>query len=193
VLHVAFSYTALANPPESLKSGNYGHPPKTTWWLKQSLIYFFGLLGMKLCVFVIFQLMPWLGWVGDWLLRPFSKPWMQITFVMLIFPLIMNAMQYYIIDSFIKDSSGSDYEAAPGDDIEEDEHEGLIRGRRDSEDELIDDTPVSSDSSRRRSLPARTKEANPTPIPVEVDLMTDGEESSSLGKGSLGADDDKKK
>jgi hypothetical protein len=104
-------------------------------------------------------------------------------------------MQYYIIDSFIKDSSGSDYEQAPGDDVEEEEHEGLIRGRRGSEDDSNDSegAEVRNDASRRRSPPARTKEANPTAVPVEYDLITDVEESSSLGNSSLNVDEDDKK
>jgi len=104
---------------------------------------------------------------------------MQITFVMLIFPLIMNAMQYYIIDSFIKDSSGSDYEAAPGDDPEEEEHEGLIRGRRGSDDD--GGIEVGNEEPRRRSPSARTKEANPTPLPVEYDARSD----SFVGRACL--------
>jgi hypothetical protein len=174
ILHAAFARTPLANPPESLKSGNYGHPPRATWWLKQSLIYFIGLVGMKLCVFFLFQLLPWLGWVGDWALRwTEGKEWMQITFVMLIFPLVMNALQYYIIDSFIKDSSGGEYEQAPND--EGDEQEGLIAGGRDSDD---DGSNEGVHVRNRSSSPkARTKEANPTAVPIEYDER-DGESSS---------------
>lgn len=95
--------TPLANPPESLRSGYYGAPPRISWWLKQSVLYFVGLLGMKFFVFVIFQLLPWIIEVGDWALRwTEGNTTIQITFVMFIFPLIMNALQYYIIDSFIK-------------------------------------------------------------------------------------------
>ena len=101
--------TPLANPPESIDSGKYGQPPKTTWWLKQCLIYFIGLLGMKLCVFGIFQLCPWLGAVGDWALRwTEGSQELQIIFVMFLFPLIMNAMQYYIVDTFIKEQKPKD-------------------------------------------------------------------------------------
>jgi len=104
VLTLAAKRTPLANPPESIDSGKYGQPPKTTWWLKQCLIYFIGLLGMKLCVFGIFQLCPWLGAVGDWALRwTEGSQELQIIFVMFLFPLIMNAMQYYIVDTFIKE------------------------------------------------------------------------------------------
>ena len=56
VLTYGASKTPLANPPESIKSGYYGDPPRATWWLKQSVLYFLGLLGMKTCVFFIFQL-----------------------------------------------------------------------------------------------------------------------------------------
>jgi hypothetical protein len=130
---------------------------------------------MKLCVFFLFQLLPWLGWVGDWALRwTEGKAWMQITFVMLIFPLIMNALQYYIIDSFIKDSSSGGYEQAP-DDEDDDEQEGLISGRRDSDDGSSEGAVV-----RNRSISpnARTKEANPTAVPIEYGESA--EESSSL-------------
>ncbi|KIW14889.1 hypothetical protein PV08_07674 [Exophiala spinifera] len=108
ILTIGASYTPLARPKESIESGHYGTPPKATWWLKQCLIYFLGLLGMKACVLLIFQLCPWLGQVGDWALRwTEGNEAIQIAFVMLIFPLIMNALQYYIIDTFIKDNKAS--------------------------------------------------------------------------------------
>jgi STIMATE family len=103
ILSIGASYTPLANPPESIKSGHYGDPPRATWWLKQSMIYFVGLLGMKTCVFFIFQLLPWIVQVGDWALRwTEGNEAVQIAFVMFIFPLVMNGIQYYIIDMFIK-------------------------------------------------------------------------------------------
>ncbi|QDS78175.1 hypothetical protein FKW77_005338 [Venturia effusa] len=175
VLHVLFFYTPFANPPQSLVSGNYGRPPRTTWWLKQSFIYFLGLLGMKFCVFLLFHLLPWLGWVGDWALRwTEGKEWVQITFVMLIFPLIMNGMQYYIIDSFIKDSNPEDYaEVSNGEGNEEDEYDGLI-GDSGSDD-------GTQDLEARKAPNARLKESNPTPIPNEYDPDKDGASSSPGG------------
>jgi len=108
LIHAGASLTPIANPPESIKSGNYGQPPKVTWWLKQSILYFLGLLGMKACVFLIFTLCPWIIMVGNWALRwTEGNEAIQIAFVMLIFPLIMNALQYYIIDSFIKNNKPS--------------------------------------------------------------------------------------
>ncbi|KAI1482756.1 vacuolar membrane protein-domain-containing protein [Daldinia eschscholtzii] len=97
------SYTPWGKPPESILSGNYGSPPNAWWWLKQSVIYFCGLFGMKICVLIIFLILPWISRVGDWALRwTEGNERVQIVFVMMLFPLIMNALQYYIIDSFIK-------------------------------------------------------------------------------------------
>ncbi|OAL38548.1 hypothetical protein AYO20_02198 [Fonsecaea nubica] len=119
ILTIGARYTPLANPPESIESGNYSTPPKASWWAKQCLLYFLGLIGMKICVFIIFQLCPWLGPVGDWALGwTEGNEAVQVAFVMFIFPLIMNAAQYYIIDTFIKQKKG------PQDDSEEEiEHE----------------------------------------------------------------------
>ncbi|WPH00575.1 Pfam:DUF3661 [Acrodontium crateriforme] len=107
VLHAAALHTPLADPPASIKSGNYSPPgekPKATWWLKQLTIYFLGLVGMKLFVFFLFQALPWLPWVGDWALRwTKGNEALEVTFAMFIFPLAMNAVQYWIIDNFIMD------------------------------------------------------------------------------------------
>lgn len=131
LLTVAFSLTPLGDPPESIQSGNYGRPPKTAWWLKQSFIYFIGLLGMKLCVFCIFQLCPWIVRVGDWALRwTEGNEMVQVFFVMLFFPVVMNALQYYIIDSFIKNQKPSDHEPVPSEDEDDTDHDETRRGLR---------------------------------------------------------------
>ncbi|KAI0402812.1 vacuolar membrane protein-domain-containing protein [Xylaria palmicola] len=97
------AYTPWGKPYESIQSGNYGNPPNVWWWLKQSVIYFCGLFGMKLCVLLIFLILPWISRVGDWALGwTDGNERLQIFFVMMLFPLIMNGLQYYIIDSFIK-------------------------------------------------------------------------------------------
>jgi hypothetical protein len=115
--------TPLGKPRESIQSGNYGHPPNVWWWLKQSFIYFCGLFGMKICVLVIFLTMPWISRVGDWALGwTEGNEKLQVVFVMMLFPLIMNAMQYYIIDSFIKLKETG--EALDDDDASETSSEG---------------------------------------------------------------------
>lgn len=106
--------TPAGNPPESIQSGNYGSPPRAWWWLKQSLIYFCGLFGMKLCVLIIFLMMPWISRIGDWALGwTEGNERLQVAFVMMVFPLIMNALQYYIIDSFIKKQAPKDDDGEP--------------------------------------------------------------------------------
>ncbi|KAL9112559.1 MAG: hypothetical protein Q9227_003130, partial [Pyrenula ochraceoflavens] len=138
IIHVGASYTPIARPPESIQSGYYGDPPRATWWLKQSILYFIGLLGMKFCVFLIFELLPWIIRVGDWALRwTEGNTAVQIAFVMLIFPTIMNAAQYYIIDTFIKKRTidengvgkGDEADAADGDD--DNEEQGRLLGESD--------------------------------------------------------------
>ncbi|KAM0280398.1 hypothetical protein ACHAQH_004112 [Verticillium albo-atrum] len=116
VFTLGVSYTPLGKPAESIQSGNYGSPPNAWWWLKQSVIYFCGLFGMKVVVLLIFLVFPWISRVGDWALGwTEGNEQLQIFFVMMFFPLIMNGLQYYIIDSFIKKASG-DHERVPEED-----------------------------------------------------------------------------
>ncbi|KAH8762513.1 vacuolar membrane protein-domain-containing protein [Diaporthe sp. PMI_573] len=163
------SYTPLGQPPESIQSGNYGNPPNAWWWLKQSVIYFCGLFGMKLCVLIIFLMLPWISRVGDWALGwTEGNERVQIVFVMMLFPLIMNAMQYYIIDSFIKKpaskdeneghdgsgASGGTYEriAEPGSDDDPDPHR--LR-RRSGSIQLEDEADVKSVKEGRKGAVPR--------------------------------------
>ncbi|RYP54986.1 hypothetical protein DL768_000302 [Monosporascus sp. mg162] len=144
------AYTSWGNPPESIQSGNYGNPPKVYWWLKQSVIYFCGLFGMKICVLIIFLMLPWISRIGDWALKwTEGNERLQIVFVMMLFPLIMNALQYYIIDSFIK-MKETTHEILPTED----------EGRRDPFDNALadsdDESSASEESSESMRL-ARTK------------------------------------
>lgn len=183
VLSVGASYTPLARPPESIKSGNYGNPPRATWWLKQSFIYFAGLVGMKFCVFIIFQLCPWIVQVGDWALRwTEGNEAIQIAFVMLIFPLIMNGIQYYIIDIFIKnkDTTATGEQGAA---VADDEHEqgGLLAGqeRRHTESMNDDEQRDSVDHGKSTAI-LRSKESMDQVR--EVHDETDGSGSSTLSR-----------
>ncbi|KAF2135041.1 FK506-binding protein-like protein 2 precursor [Dothidotthia symphoricarpi CBS 119687] len=179
--------TPLADPPESIRSGNYGHPPRATWWLKQSIIYFFGLICMKLCVLALFAFLPWIAWVGDWALRwTEGNAALQITFVMFVFPLIMNGMQYWIIDNFIKEPGHADgqYAVAAGEDSEDEEtdDEWMERQRRlreagidaDSDEEAA---PVAKQIKKIRAK-AKAKAARGAERDGEYDPEFDGAGSS---------------
>jgi len=127
ILTALFALTPVGNPPESIESGNYGSPPRAWWWFKQSIIYFIGLMGMKICVLIIFLVLPWISRVGDWALKwTEGDEALQVIFVMLVFPVIMNATQYYIIDSFIKNQKPQDHERIPDEDSDAEsfEHTG---------------------------------------------------------------------
>ncbi len=180
-----FSLTPLGDPPDAIQSGNYGRPPKTTWWLKQSFIYFLGLLGMKACVFFIFQICPWIIRVGDWALRwTEGNEMVQVFFVMLFFPVVMNALQYYIIDSFIKDQKPSDHDPIPCEDGDEDsvhergeEHDGA----HDSDAENTKDGTAikvseGKDKPKLRVEPKRLDEYDPA---------VDGEGSGNSGEPEI--------
>ena len=157
---------------------------------------------MKLCVFFIFQLLPWIAWVGDWALRwTEGNEAIQITFVMLIFPLIMNALQYWIIDGFIKDPGSGDHQPLPTDDESDDESGdeawlGQRRRRRvDESDEEDSEDEAEVNAKRKERIVERgpLKEANPTSIPSrrsEYDPATDG--AGSSGSEHFGSEDDDK-
>ena len=79
---------------------------------------------MKLFVWFLFKIFPWLPWVGDWALRwTEGNEAIQIAFTMFIFPLAMNGLQYWIIDSFIMDKErgkgGDGYQQVQDDDDED--------------------------------------------------------------------------
>ena len=78
-------------------------------------------MGMKFCVLIIFLVLPWISRIGDWALKwTEGDEVLQVVFVMLVFPVIMNATQYYIIDSFIKNQT-PDHDRLPSEDGEEDD------------------------------------------------------------------------
>ncbi|KAG5980545.1 hypothetical protein E4U55_003921 [Claviceps digitariae] len=169
--------TPFGKPLESIQSGHYGHPPNAWWWLKQSVIYFCGLFGMKICVLIIFLLMPWISEVGDWALSwTEGDEKLQIAFVMMIFPLVMNGLQYYIIDSFIKEKE-PDHERLPSEDVE---HDHL---RTHDEDDDADDSDSDFDTG---SYPGRSKILRAS-VDEEYDPDVDGDAPTVTGSGSRGS------
>ncbi|EED23572.1 conserved hypothetical protein [Talaromyces stipitatus ATCC 10500] len=188
-------YTPLARPPESIESGNYGQPPRIMWWLKQSILYFIGLLWMKLCVFVLIQVFPVIVKIGDWALRwTEGNTALQIIFVMLLFPLIMNAIQYYIVDTFIKRKVVADIDMEPF----EDEHRNeLSNDNRDSHGALLEAGSQSDDESdledgiavrdikplSRAGSDVRVATTEYDPAVDCSDLLTESSSKTSIPKG----------
>jgi hypothetical protein len=182
VLTVGASFTPMAKPPESIQSGNYGQPPKATWWLKQLLIYSLGLLGMKACVFLVFELCPWIIRVGDWALKwTEGNEALQVAFVMLIFPLIMNALQYYIIDTFIKKKATTDEDEGGRGDEDGEEDTLLPEDDQDATGPMEADE-VKSESRSKIGKTKRIKSYDPDKDGEFPGTPVSGESSSSSTK-----------
>jgi hypothetical protein len=148
---------------------------------------------MKVCVLIIFIMMPWISKAGDWALGwTEGNEKLQIAFVMMIFPLIMNALQYYIIDSFIK-LKDTDYENV---NANESDDEGRRRRYDDSEDEiararLVDsEHETDSESDDEVDKPA-ARSGHPSRQPNikdsgEYDPERDGDDRTIIGSSSSG-------
>ncbi|KAG8865411.1 hypothetical protein FRB96_000301 [Tulasnella sp. 330] len=88
------------------ESGSYGNPPAFAYWLKQVSVYIVAVLAMKLAVGALLTLVPQLFVVGEWLLSwTNGDERLQIIFVMGLFPIIMNVLQFWLIDTIVKDKA----------------------------------------------------------------------------------------
>lgn len=144
------------------------------------MIYFFGLLGMKICVFFLIQLLPFIVKIGDWALRwTEGNTALQIIFVMLLFPVIMNAIQYYIIDTFIKRPLSRTHELLQEDDEVEDAllddgrtpHNALLSSAEDADTFGPDEGIIRKDLGKTLEPPAGPNGFRH----VEYDPAVDGE------------------
>ncbi|KAF8622193.1 hypothetical protein AX15_007302 [Amanita polypyramis BW_CC] len=90
---------------KGFESGVYGDPPSYSYWMRQAAVYVSSLTAMKFLVLLILIWFPGLFTIGDWLLswtRIGSGDTFQVVFVMGIFPIIMNILQFWFIDSIVK-------------------------------------------------------------------------------------------
>lgn len=114
-------------------------------------------MGMKICVLIIFLVLPWISRIGDWALKwTEGDEALQVIFVMLVFPVIMNATQYYIIDSFIKNQK-PEHERIPDED--EDDGEGYTDPHSGSSDEINsgdEDDEVLAKTDESKNVPVET-------------------------------------
>jgi hypothetical protein len=162
---------------------------------------------MKFCVLIMFQALPWISRIGDWALRwTEGNERLQVAFVMLLFPLVMNGVQYYIIDTFIKDTHQEGMMQVPTEDPDDDDslnrEAGVYEDSRDSRSREGSD--IGPDEDVKRSLQARPieqktkkaisiseekKQLKLTPGSLtEYDPIRDGEGSpTDPGEGSSSA------
>lgn len=167
-------------------------------------------MGMKVVVLIMFMMLPWLPRVGDWALGwTEGNEKLQIIFVMLLFPLIMNALQYYIIDSYIKKkdeegdarlggSGGALGPAGPGRPVA---YEELAVSGSDESDESESESDDGEDERERKRVGARpsrdprvrleTRNPNPATATagrssrdLEYDPAVDGDSQTVIGSSS---------
>ncbi|GFZ44722.1 hypothetical protein JCM24511_02447 [Saitozyma sp. JCM 24511] len=108
---------------EGYKSGQYGNPPNPTWW-RQIIPYLLSIITMKLLVLLPLTLPG----ISELLLRfghallQYLSPSVQVVFVMALFPLVMNVIQFCLVDQVIKGGKGDEAK-----DEEEEEDGGYER------------------------------------------------------------------
>ncbi|WWC86070.1 uncharacterized protein L201_000941 [Kwoniella dendrophila CBS 6074] len=96
---------------EGFISGQYGHPPNPVFWWKQLAPYIMSIIVMKLLVLLPLTLpgisKALINWSHSLLDHLGSQS--QVIFVMAIFPLVMNVLQFCLVDQVIK-AGGKDDE-----------------------------------------------------------------------------------
>ncbi|WFD26246.1 hypothetical protein MNAN1_001223 [Malassezia nana] len=71
-------------------------------WLRQTSVYLLGLALMKAFVLLTLAMLPFLVAFGSWLLSLFgTNRALQVVFVMALFPMAMNMLQFWLIDSML--------------------------------------------------------------------------------------------
>ncbi|KAF8574204.1 hypothetical protein K439DRAFT_1373081, partial [Ramaria rubella] len=91
---------------KGFQSGQYGDPPSLVYWGRQAAVYVFTILTMKLLLVGLFAAWPGIFELAEWLLSwTAGNDRLQVIFVMGIFPIIMNVLQFWLIDSIVKASA----------------------------------------------------------------------------------------
>ncbi|WVR05760.1 hypothetical protein IAU60_002785 [Kwoniella sp. DSM 27419] len=154
-------------------SGQYGHPPNPNFWWKQLAPYLLSIITMKLLVLLPLTL-PGISRLlidSSHAFLDYLSPRAQIIFVMAVFPVIMNIIQFCLVDQVIK----------AGKDDQEDGNENDDRGYRrvpgEGRDE--DDDVEAGAPSRRGSVAAARlskslsrKESTGTPVIPSSPLLS---------------------
>ena len=88
-----------------LRSGEYGDPPSWKPWLAQMLVWGFVASGEKVVTafLVIIPLHAQLDGLAEWIeapLRPY--PNIELLLVMVLAPMLLNALYFWVIDNLIK-------------------------------------------------------------------------------------------
>ena len=164
------------------ESGVYGNPPSFNFWARQAALYVMSLTTMKLLVILVLIFVPGILQIGEWLLRwtrggdgeslqvilcafhvlpSSSLDYLFITFlngsVMGIFPIIMNVLQFWLIDSIVK-ASGNSYVELDDNSSESELYvtqdcEPLFRAPEDEDEDYYRPSDIENGRARQSSSP----------------------------------------
>ncbi|KAI0278616.1 vacuolar membrane protein-domain-containing protein [Russula aff. rugulosa BPL654] len=99
---------------KGFQSGQYGSPPSLNYWARQAAVYVVSLTSMKIFVVILLAWRRLLD-IGAWLLSWLGNgDTAQVVFTMGLFPIFMNVVQFWLIDSIVK-ASGNTETALPFD------------------------------------------------------------------------------
>ncbi|KAI0775900.1 vacuolar membrane protein-domain-containing protein [Trametes elegans] len=172
VLHVMTYLLTEKCHLKGFESGVYGTPPRINYWLRQSAVYVFALTTMKLLVVAVFAALPVIFDVGEWLLTFLGhSDTAQVIFTMGIFPILMNVLQFWLIDSIVKGSGNY----APLSLIHD-----SPRGSMDPDSEPL--FRASEDDSDDDGYPARHDIENPRPRSISRSPSRDADQLSGEPK-----------
>ncbi|THH12270.1 hypothetical protein EW145_g114 [Phellinidium pouzarii] len=94
---------------KGFESGQYGDPPSIWHWTRQAAVYVIALTTMKALVIGLFAAWPGIFGIGDWLLSwTGGEDATQVIFVMGLFPIVTNVLQFWLIDSIVKATAYQD-------------------------------------------------------------------------------------
>ncbi|KAK7696291.1 hypothetical protein QCA50_000945 [Cerrena zonata] len=144
VLHVSTYVLTEKFNLKGFESGKYGNPPSMVYWIRQTAVYVFSLTTMKLSVVALFALWPGIFKMGEWLLSFLgTDEAAQVIFTMGLFPIMMNIVQFWLIDSIVKASAQNASVALPTDSPRSSgEEEPLFQAHSDDEDgDLVPSRP----------------------------------------------------
>lgn len=157
---------------KGLKMGQYGNPPSVKYWYRQAAVYVLSITTMKFLVVALFAIWPGMSSIGDWLLswttiengeaaqvilyvdptHSLRSVLRHFSSVMGIFPLVMNVLQFWLIDSIVKASTSSTaVRAASPRNSDSQDREPLFNSTDDDDDVLPRDIENGSQTSTSRT------------------------------------------
>jgi len=87
-------------------------------WFRQFLLFITALMLVKIVVVTSLEAFPFIVTMGEWLLSPLKRTGdtrLEVVVVMLLFPLVMNVMQAWLVDMIIKGKLESELRGLPYD------------------------------------------------------------------------------